>query len=45
MDLLRPLMNSDHYYFHIFENGLSIPDDEGMFLSARGTRRVAQDRS
>lgn len=27
-------MTSDHYYFHIVENGLSIPDDEGMILSA-----------
>ena len=31
-------MNRDHYYFHIFENGLSIPDEEGMFLSAPAAR-------
>ncbi len=22
-----------HYFFHILENGISVPDDEGMFLS------------
>ena len=32
-------MRSDHYFFHILDDGARVPDDEGMLLS----RQAAQE--
>ncbi len=31
-------MDTAHYYFHILDDGTSVPDDEGMFLSRHAAR-------
>lgn len=35
-------MGTGHYFFHIFENGISVPDDESMFLSRADARNELQ---